>query len=52
MRKLTEKFAMELYEALEVYVYEVVSRDYQQVIVDVEVVHAIAKRVSTAQVLI
>jgi 2,4-dienoyl-CoA reductase-like NADH-dependent reductase (Old Yellow Enzyme family) len=43
---------MELDDALQVDVYEVIAWDHKQVIIDVEIVHAVAQRIGAAFIVI
>jgi len=44
--------SMKIDEAIDVYVYEVVSRDHQQVLFDIEVAHAVAQGIGAALVVV
>jgi hypothetical protein len=43
---------MELDDAQQVYVYEVIARDHEQVIIDIEIAHAVAQRIGVAFIVI
>jgi hypothetical protein len=45
-------FVMELNEAFQVYVDEVVTRDHKKIVFDVEVVHAITERIGASLVIV
>jgi hypothetical protein len=43
---------MELDDAQQVYVYEVIARDYEQVVIDIEIAHAVTQGIGVAFIVI